>query len=73
MLRSSQETKTTFNYVISFKPSVLIDNTVKLAHDNKTTLVDIINLYHIKPESSLHNYLMFTCTPHKKFYAYFIV
>ena len=49
MLKSSQETETSFNFVISFQPSVLIDNTGILAHDNKTSfgryLASIVALY----------------------------
>ena len=37
MFKSSQETKTGFNFEISSQPSVLIDNTGILAHDNKTS------------------------------------
>ena len=44
MLKSSQETETSFNFVISFQPSVLIDNTGILAHDNKTSFGQYHNL-----------------------------
>ena len=60
MFNISKETKTSFNFVISFQPSALIDNRGILAHDNKTSF----DRYHKPIMLNLnHRFITTLCVP----------